>query len=58
MSFVVVDEEDYTSRPIEQVKNNETPSGNPQLLTITLPEDQSSETIKTLPDVTVINEIS
>ena len=57
MSFVVVDEQDYTSRPIEQVKNNETPSGNLQLLTITLPEDQSSETIKTLPDVTVINEI-
>lgn len=57
MNISHLDERDYTSRPVQQVKDNETPSCNPQLLTITLPEGQSIDPIKTIPDATIVNEI-
>ena len=56
-NVVPLDEQDYTSRPIEQVKYNDTPSGNPQLLTVTLPEGESSDAMKNIPGATVVNEV-
>jgi hypothetical protein len=52
------DEQDYTSRPIEQVKTNDTPSNSQQLLTITLPKDQTIDSIKNINGAIIINEIS
>ncbi|CAF1154598.1 unnamed protein product [Adineta steineri] len=51
-------EQDYTSRPIEQVKENDTPSKSQHLLTVTLPKEQNINLIKDIKDATVINEIS
>jgi hypothetical protein len=52
------DEHDYTSRPIEQIKTNETPSKGQHLLTITLPKDENINSIKDINGAVIINEIS
>ncbi len=57
MNFFLLDKEDYTSRPIEQVKINDTPSKSQQLLTITLPKDRTIDSIKNINDAMIINEI-
>ncbi|CAF0984903.1 unnamed protein product [Rotaria sp. Silwood1] len=53
-----INEQDYTSRPIVQVKTNETPSQNQHLLTITLPKEYNINSIKNIDGINIINEIS
>ncbi|CAF1114258.1 unnamed protein product [Adineta ricciae] len=49
--------EEYISRPIQTVTENNTPSNNQQMLTITLPEDEKTDAIANIKDVMIINEI-
>ena len=51
------DEQDYTSRPIQPVKQNDTPSKSQQIVTITLPKDEKTDSIMNIKDAMIINEI-
>ncbi|UJR20773.1 hypothetical protein I4U23_023888 [Adineta vaga] len=50
-------EQDYTSRPIQPVKQNDTPSKSQQIVTITLPKDEKTDSIMNIKDAMIINEI-
>ncbi|CAF3400909.1 unnamed protein product [Rotaria socialis] len=52
------DKQDYTARPIEQIKTNDTPSHSQQLLTITVPKEHDINFIKNINGAAIINEIS
>jgi len=56
--LIFKDKQDYTSGPIEHVKENDTPSKSQHLLTITLPKEQNTDAIKNINGATINNEIS